>query len=181
MKTVFVCPDCQKSYAAEFDAANPPRCPKCNRLLLATNKTRADWDAMSREERLALLGSVPADPHEQYALPEFPRLFRSMPSVVEFVDEHIPGVSFWWKALLALFVVALAIGLVYLVDSTGYVLLIAAGSLLAILTDLYLACCFCRIAILKGHVERMYLWIPFIFTIVGYLMVVALPDRAGNE
>lgn len=36
---------------------------------------------------------------------------------------------------------------------------------------------FRNIARMKGHNEERYFWVPFVFTIAGYFLVVALPDR----
>lgn len=181
MKNVFICPDCQKTYAAEADTADAPHCPVCSRRLLATNKTRADWDAMSREERLALLGKAPEKP--QTSSPFTPPAPPRSPSVVDFVSRYTPGVSAAWKALLVLFFVSLFLVLSALPSTSDllYPSLYMAGGVLVLLTDLYLACCFGKVAILKGHYESMYVWIPFIFTFVGYLLVVALPDRANSQ
>lgn len=44
----------------------------------------------------------------------------------------------------------------------------------------YIANQFYNVAKMKGHSERRYFWIPFWFSIWGYLLVIALPDR-GNE
>lgn len=45
----------------------------------------------------------------------------------------------------------------------------------------YLANCFYDIACEKGFYERRYFWIPFLLGLVGYLMVVALPDRKKEK
>ena len=41
----------------------------------------------------------------------------------------------------------------------------------------YIANCFYEIACMKGFHDKCYFWLPFLFGIVGYLLVVALPDR----
>lgn len=51
---------------------------------------------------------------------------------------------------------------------------------LAIAVSVFLAACFYEIACEKGFEERRYFWIPFLFGLVGYLLVIALPDR-GSE
>jgi len=40
---------------------------------------------------------------------------------------------------------------------------------------------FQRIATMKGHYEKRYFWWSFLLPIVGYLMVIALPDRTDIE
>lgn len=39
---------------------------------------------------------------------------------------------------------------------------------------------FREIARMKGHREERYFWVPFVFTIAGYLLVIALPDRNSD-
>lgn len=36
---------------------------------------------------------------------------------------------------------------------------------------------FYKIAIMKGYEDRKYLWMSFAFGIVGYLLVIALPNK----
>ena len=57
------------------------------------------------------------------------------------------------------------------------ILLVAIVLFLAIAINAYIAGCFADIAAEKGFEERKYFWIPFLFGIIGYLMVIALPDR----
>ncbi len=38
---------------------------------------------------------------------------------------------------------------------------------------------FYKVAQAKGYSEKKYLWLPFLLGVIGYLLVVALPDR-GN-
>ena len=45
----------------------------------------------------------------------------------------------------------------------------------------YFANCFYDIACMKGFHDRSYFWISFFFGIVGYLLVVALPDRKNEK
>ena len=51
--------------------------------------------------------------------------------------------------------------------------------ILAIWLEWYIANQFYAVAKAKGHSDRKYLWICFWLTVVGYLLVIALPDR-GN-
>ena len=41
----------------------------------------------------------------------------------------------------------------------------------------YIANCFYEIACMKGFRDKRYFWLPFLLGIIGYLLVVALPDR----
>lgn len=59
----------------------------------------------------------------------------------------------------------------------GIAALVAAYAALAC----YLANCFYDIACEKGFHERRYFWVPFLLGLVGYLMVVALPDRKKEK
>lgn len=36
---------------------------------------------------------------------------------------------------------------------------------------------FYRAAVMKGHTEKKYLWLPFFLGIIGYLLVIALPNK----
>ena len=40
-----------------------------------------------------------------------------------------------------------------------------------------IAGCFYLIAADKGYKDKFYLWFAFIFNIIGYMLVIALPDR----
>jgi len=48
---------------------------------------------------------------------------------------------------------------------------------IAIVISYFLANCFYEIACEKGFDARKYFWISFLLGIVGYLLVIALPDR----
>lgn len=54
------------------------------------------------------------------------------------------------------------------------------GIALAIILNCVIADQFHRCAIDKGYEERRFFWFPFFFGLIGYLMVIALPDR-GDE
>lgn len=60
----------------------------------------------------------------------------------------------------------------------GVVVLLAACAV-ALLIDYLIAKEFYSAAIAKGYSEKKYLWICFFLTAVGYLLVIALPDRGG--
>ncbi len=40
---------------------------------------------------------------------------------------------------------------------------------------------FYHVATEKGYYEACYLWIPFVFSMIGYILVAALPDRGNRE
>ena len=61
----------------------------------------------------------------------------------------------------------------------GYLLLIIAGCALMLWVHYLIAKEFYKAAQAKGYSEKKYLWLPFLLGIIGYLLVVALPDR-GN-
>lgn len=62
----------------------------------------------------------------------------------------------------------------------AFVLCIAILALL-----LWLSVCIARwfadAAAMKGHTDKKYFWICFWLGWIGYLLVVALPDRGGND
>ena len=40
---------------------------------------------------------------------------------------------------------------------------------------------FYRVACAKGFDSKKYLWIPFFFTVIGYLLVIALPNKTNGN
>ena len=46
-----------------------------------------------------------------------------------------------------------------------------------LIINFFIAREFYKVAVEKGHDEDKYLWISFFLGIVGYLLVIALPDR----
>lgn len=55
--------------------------------------------------------------------------------------------------------------------------LIVVISVIALAVLFYLANEFYKVAKEKGYYEKKYLWIAFLFSIIGYLLIIALPDR----
>ena len=47
--------------------------------------------------------------------------------------------------------------------------------------DYFIAKCFFEVAEAKGHHDKKYFWICFWLGAVGYLLVVALPDRGNTQ
>ena len=62
----------------------------------------------------------------------------------------------------------------------AYLLGVLIGACLVIWLEWYIAKQFYEAAKAKGYYERKYLWICFWLTWMGYLLVIALPDR-GNS
>lgn len=58
-----------------------------------------------------------------------------------------------------------------------YIFLIIVVVAIFIKLNSYIAGCFYDAAKEKGFDSRRYFWIPFWFGIVGYLLVVALPNK----
>ena len=54
--------------------------------------------------------------------------------------------------------------------------LIVLAVTVAFMVNYFIAKKFADIAAGKGHSERKYFWICFLFGIIGYLWVIALPD-----
>ena len=61
----------------------------------------------------------------------------------------------------------------------AYLLGVLIGACLCLWILWYLAKQFYEVAKAKGYYDSKYLWICFWLTFVGYLLVIALPDR-GN-
>ena len=61
------------------------------------------------------------------------------------------------------------------------ILFLLAGVLLLLYINYLIAECFYKIAVCKGFDEKKYLWLPFFFGMIGYLLVVALPDHGKKE
>ena len=57
--------------------------------------------------------------------------------------------------------------------------LIILGSILLLWILYLIAKEFYKVAQEKGYSEKKYLWLPFLLGMIGYLLVIALPDR-GN-
>jgi hypothetical protein len=66
-------------------------------------------------------------------------------------------------------------------ESTLYFLLILVAVILSILIDYFIAKEFYIAAQAKGFYEKKYFWICFILTAVGYLLVIALPNRVDAQ
>lgn len=61
-----------------------------------------------------------------------------------------------------------------------YILLAIAAFIILTLIDHILAKEFYFVAQQKGYTDRKYYWYCFCFTIIGYLLVIALPYKKGN-
>lgn len=58
--------------------------------------------------------------------------------------------------------------------------IILASVVVAIFVDYDIAKEFQRIAEMKGHYDKKYFWWSFGLGLIGYAMVIALPDRSGQ-
>lgn len=61
------------------------------------------------------------------------------------------------------------------------VILTIIAIIIALIIDYLLATEFYFAANAKGYYERKYLWICFVFGVIGYLLVIALPDRGNSK
>ncbi len=59
-------------------------------------------------------------------------------------------------------------------------ILIALAVIGALAAHWFVAKEFYMAAAMKGWNERKYLWLAFLLWITGYLLIIALPDRAGE-
>lgn len=58
-------------------------------------------------------------------------------------------------------------------------IILAVAALLAI--DAFVAIEFYKAASAKGWGQKKYFWLAFLLTFAGYLLIVALPDRGGQQ
>ena len=63
----------------------------------------------------------------------------------------------------------------------GYPLFLGIGVAVGILVEYYIAGLFYFIAVDKGYSAKVYLWIATLFGFVGYLLIVAMPDRGISQ
>ena len=61
------------------------------------------------------------------------------------------------------------------------ILLTVISIIAALAISWFLAREFYNAAIMKGWNSKKYFWIPFLFGVVGYLLVIALPDRGAVQ
>lgn len=61
----------------------------------------------------------------------------------------------------------------------GHLLLVIAVCALILWVLYLIAKEFYKVAQAKGYSQKKYLWLPFWLGVIGYLLVIALPDR-GN-
>ena len=58
-----------------------------------------------------------------------------------------------------------------------YIIIAAA----IIVVNYFIAKEFYKAAVMKGWASKKYFWFPFFFTLAGYILVAALPDRGGKD
>ncbi len=87
------------------------------------------------------------------------------------------------KAIIViLFVVGIICLLVGIDDDDALIAgCVITGTAMVLWINYALATYFYYVATEKGYDEACYLWIPFAFTFVGYILVSALPDRKNKE
>ena len=71
--------------------------------------------------------------------------------------------------------------LIGMFSGEGFVgFLIGAGIAIAVLLEYYIAGLFYFIGVDKGYRGKAYLWLAALIPAVGYLLIVAMPDRGGK-
>ena len=60
------------------------------------------------------------------------------------------------------------------------IVILLAFSLLPLFILYFIAKQFYNIACEKGFLQKRYFWIPFLLGIIGYMLVIALPDRSNH-
>lgn len=53
--------------------------------------------------------------------------------------------------------------------------------ILAIVIYALVAVEFYRVAVMKGHDEKKYFWLSFLLSFIGWMLVIALPDRSTQS
>lgn len=61
------------------------------------------------------------------------------------------------------------------------VLLIVAAAVLVLVIQWIIAKEFAKVATDKGYAERKYFWYCFLFSVVGYMLVMALPSKEKTK
>ena len=83
-------------------------------------------------------------------------------------------------SVILLFILLFICGICALgmLDAFGFITgLIVFGSVLLLCVDCFIACEFFEISTKKGYADVRYFWYCFIFGIIGYLVVIALPNK----
>ena len=62
-----------------------------------------------------------------------------------------------------------------------FIVLPIVGLLIVLSIDYLIAREFYRVAEMKGYTQKKYLWLPFLLGAVGYMLVIALPDRRTGQ
>lgn len=53
--------------------------------------------------------------------------------------------------------------------------------IIGLILDYFIANWFAQIAADKGHPEKKYFWLCFLLGLIGYILVIALPDRGNHQ
>lgn len=86
----------------------------------------------------------------------------------------------YWIVMVAA-ILWLLIGVIGAIDGGIGMLLIGVFCAAFLILGYYIAGLFYFIAVDKGYNSRAYLWLCFSITLVGYLLVVAMPDRGNTQ
>lgn len=103
---------------------------------------------------------------------------------MEAAKKYAPGVYKFIKGLcIGLIIVGCLVALINMADSgddgdlfTG--LLVVGGAVLAIWIDFLIACEFYTLAVDKGYTRPTYLTLCFLLPGIGYLLVIAMPNKS---
>lgn len=85
----------------------------------------------------------------------------------------------YWFVMVAV-ILWLIIGVVLAANAGFAGVLIGMVFAGVLILDYYLAGLFYFLGVDKGYNARVYLWLAYLLPPVGYLLIVAMPDRGGN-
>ncbi|MDO5479942.1 MAG: hypothetical protein Q4G23_12355 [Clostridia bacterium] len=90
--------------------------------------------------------------------------------------------SFLYKLVLILIVIELVAGVILWIDSGAFFMfLVAVIAALALWCDYIIAGYFYFIAVDKGYSDVAFLRMSFFLTLVGYIMVAAMPNNPNTQ
>lgn len=180
----FYCPACKHTLAGEFGKNTTPDCPDCKKPVIFTGYTKKEWVELSQKEKDAVIEDISrqSPPEIRHTESTGTKDKPAGESIFTFAEAYCPNCLFVRTILIILLGLGILISLIGMgMPGALFVGLPMIGAAILGLMDLYLACWFYKAAILKGHTDRAYFWIAFIFTAAGYLLVASLPDRGSPE
>ena len=104
--------------------------------------------------------------------------------VIDYVDQHIGFANKVFYILIFAMAGALLLAMISLCsDNVGLIIAASclAGCALMLIPYLYVGCWFSKAAILKGYIDGIFFWLPFLCTVVGYLLVIAMPPALPKK